>query len=120
VAERLEAVAKAKTIDLAGMREALSPADPWLAQFKASPGLSAPKAENAPPPPSVPDYSKNHRLTMVLLLGDGGTAIVNGKAVRVGDELDGYKLVGITAGSATFVSGNDRAELKLNPETEKR
>ena len=107
VAERLKALAKTLNLDPAEIRDAFKPAEDWT--------MSAPPPEPAaaPQPKARPDFARNHKLTAVLLSKGGGSAVVNGKVVEVGQELDWYKLVGLEANSATFQSADDRVELGL-------
>jgi hypothetical protein len=61
----------------------------------------------------VAGFKASHSLGAVMLGRKGASAIINGKCVRVGETLDGYKLNSVSKGVATFVNGSDRVELTL-------
>jgi hypothetical protein len=111
VTDRLGAIAEARGLDPASVRDAFVPPEPWLSELTAPP---------PPPPPPVKaeparDFARGHRLTSVLLAGEGGSAVVDGRFLRLGQEIDGHKLVRLTADAAFFQSGDECVELKLRP-----
>ena len=108
VADRLKALAKTLNLDPTEVRDAFKPSEDWT--------MSAPPPEPvaASQPKARADFARHHKLTAVLLSKAGGCAVVNGKVVEVGQELDGYRLVGLEANSATFKSADDRVELGLH------
>ncbi len=61
------------------------------------------------------DFRSRHSLRAVMnARGDGGgVAMIDGKAVKIGDVLDGYTLVQVGARSAVFESGSLRVVLNL-------
>lgn len=55
-----------------------------------------------------------HHLTAVLARGSSGVVYVDEKIVRMGQSLDGFRLVGVDDKSATFVRDNIIATLTLD------
>jgi hypothetical protein len=54
------------------------------------------------------------KLTMVLKNGDGGVVIINKKRLSIGQQIDGFRLVAVKAGSAVLWRGNQRVELRTS------
>jgi hypothetical protein len=99
---------------------------PAAPETKAGATPAAPKpvvaAEPKPAPAPAPQAAKpapvafdalKYKVNGVILGDDGGTAILNNRLVRVGDTVDGAKVLKITArgvhvefGGQTFVLGN--------------
>jgi hypothetical protein len=117
VADRLKQLAAGKNLDADGVKEAFAPAESWMVQVAAPPAV----AEEAAPKPSDPveSFADTHKLTSVLISGSGGIAMVNGKMLRMGQEIEGYRLVGLAPGSATFRSGSG-TEVQLFVVTDRR
>lgn len=55
----------------------------------------------------------NHRMTGVMLTGANRFAVIDGRAMRVGDRLDGYRLIAIERNFAIFESHNQRITVPL-------
>lgn len=62
-------------------------------------------------------FLQQNRLTAVLAAGEQGVAMVNGKPVRLGGEISGYRLVRIDSRSAEFVAGDVVVRLSLPGES---
>lgn len=62
---------------------------------------------------SVSLFTQQHRLTALLTAGDQSVAMVNGKPVRLGEEVSGYRLVRVDSRSALFVAGEVIVRLSL-------
>jgi hypothetical protein len=111
--ERLKALAAAGKIDPADVKDAFTPAAAWIEVPKAAD--QAPPA--APPPAVAPEvvrrFEDDHVVTSVLMTGQGGAAVVNGKLVRVGREIDGYRLSRVTASGAVFESGEQEVVITI-------
>ena len=58
-------------------------------------------------------FASQHRLSAVVTSNSVGVAMVNGKAVRVGEEISGYRLVRVDTRSAEFESGGDIVRLEI-------
>jgi len=63
---------------------------------------------------SAQRFHEMHHLTVTLTSGGTGLAMVDGKIIAVGKELDGFKLVSISHRSATFESAGSKIILYLN------
>ncbi len=72
-----------------------------------------PAAEPLPPPNATDRFIHEHKLTSVLIDEDGGIAIVNGKVLRVGEKIDGYRLVRLAPGIAFFTGGDNPDAISL-------
>jgi len=97
ISERLKALATGGNLDPACLREAFAPSDEWLAV------LSAPKvAAPLPQADLAADFTRKHKLTSVLMAGSAGCAVVDGKIVRIGQELDGFRLDSLAPDCAVF------------------
>jgi hypothetical protein len=97
ISERLKALATGGNLDPACLREAFAPSDEWLAV------LSAPKvAAPLPQADLAADFTRKHKLTSVLMAGSAGCAVVDGKIVRIGQELDGFRLESLAPDCAVF------------------
>jgi len=99
ISERLKALATRQKDggDPACLREAFAPSDEWLAV------LSAPKvAAPLPQADLAADFTRKHKLTSVLMAGSAGCAVVDGKIVRIGQELDGFRLDSLAPDCAVF------------------
>lgn len=104
---QIEASVIAWNEKLAGARRDASgevgdPFQPPAVQRSAGPGLMSPA-----------QFLSDHKLTAVLTGGEVGVAMVNGQAVRVGQEISGYRLVRVDARSAEFVVGEQSVRLEL-------
>lgn len=110
--ERLAALAKARGADPAASRDAFALQEPWRSQLKKP----APEALPEPPPPSAPPavFADKHKLTAVMMTGKGGSAIVDGRMLRMGQEIGGYKLIGLKPGRAVFQAGDGGEEVELS------
>ena len=67
----------------------------------------------------VPDWHKkfvsSHRLTGVFVAGRRSQAMLDGKAVLIGQTINGFKLIAVSRTSATFVREGTTALLALDP-----
>jgi hypothetical protein len=97
ISKRLKALATGEDLDPARVREAFAPSDEWLAV------LSAPKvAVPLPQADLAAEFTRKHKLTSVLMAGSAGCAVVDGKIVTIGQELDGFRLAGLAPECAVF------------------
>jgi hypothetical protein len=109
ISERLKALATGGDLDPARVREAFAPSDEWLAV------LSAPKVV-APLPQAdlAAEFTRKHKLTSVLMAGSAGCAVVDGKIVRIGQELDGFRLASLAPDCAVFQAVQDSVSVTLS------
>jgi hypothetical protein len=97
IASKLKAI---PPFDLNQICDAFSPSKIW--------------ADSVQPQSARPDqFETSHKLSAVLSSHNGGGAIVNGELVRVGETVDGFKLMGVGARSAVFSKGTLRVDLNL-------
>jgi hypothetical protein len=110
-ASRLKALAEVENLDGADFRDAFVPAPAWLAQLKTpEPVVEVVQEKN-----EAQEFAQRHTLTAVIVIAGGGGAVVNGKTVHVGEELDGFRLVRLTPTSALFQGAKDQVEVSLPP-----
>jgi hypothetical protein len=107
LADRLEALAGEQPIDTIDMRDAFALSDVWHSE------LTVEEAPEIGPTPGE-RFVSGHRLTSVLLGGKRSLAVVDGRAVRLGQALEGFTLVEVTAETAVFASDEERVELRIN------
>ncbi|MEO1279191.1 MAG: hypothetical protein AAFV77_09565 [Planctomycetota bacterium] len=58
-------------------------------------------------------FASDHTLSAVVTSGAVGVAMVNGRAVRIGDEISGYRLIRVDTRSAEFQAGEEVVRLDL-------
>jgi hypothetical protein len=58
-------------------------------------------------------FEITHKLSAVMSSHNGGTAIVNGQFIRIGEIVDGFTLVSVGPRSAVFLKNGKRVELSL-------
>jgi hypothetical protein len=117
VADRLKTLAAGKSLDPDGVKEAFAPPESWMVQVAAP--AAVPEEASPPSPDPAETFAGQYKLTSVLISGSGGIAMVNGKMLRMGQEIGGYRLVGLAPGSATFKSAGG-TEVQLLVVTERR
>jgi len=109
LADRLKALAASRAVDPGSTMDAFLLPESWIVRSQPTKPLAPP----APPAESIRRFEDGHAVTSVFFSEQGGAAIVNGKLMKVGNEIDGFKLVRVTAAGAVFASGGEEVELKL-------
>jgi hypothetical protein len=110
IAARLRHAGEKTSMDPAALKDAFVPAESWLAK----PEQGTPVALTTTPVVDSGDrFVRDHKLTSVLIDAGGGIAVVNGKVLRVGQEIDGYRLVRLAPGTAEFESGPGGSRIQL-------
>jgi len=112
LAGRLATLAAARSIDIDRSRDVFVPSPAWQGDF----GRGGPVAMDAPPADAESALEAFRRTRQLGAIVDGGSemgAIVDGQFVRVGQFLDGMRLVHISPDSATFQSSQGKVELRL-------
>ncbi|MCE9591975.1 MAG: hypothetical protein K8S99_15820 [Planctomycetes bacterium] len=112
VAHQLESFGQEQGLRADETANAFQPSAAWLAEDEAS----APKPQSLAPvgPPPAQAFTAAHKLNGVMAKGGGGYAIINGRAVTVGQTVDGFRLVEVSRRSAVFQSSTgEQAELTL-------
>jgi hypothetical protein len=107
---RLKAVSEADGFDSANVRDAFCLSPAWTKDL-------GPAAPSSPQQDKAEQLKMDHQLVAVMMAGEGGYAIVDGKCLRIGQVLDGFTLISVTDKSAVLESDGIRVELKV-PSTE--
>lgn len=106
LALRLAAMARQHQLTAADVDNAFEPSVAWIA------------TPIAPPPAPLPspgrEFEARHKLTAVVTNARGGLAMVDGKPLEVGQELEQFVLIAVTPTTAMFRSGDATAVLQLN------
>jgi hypothetical protein len=103
LATRLQQLAAATGID------PKDPVDAFAARGAAQGGTSA-----VPGTPALTPFQAAHRLTGTVVTAEGGGhAMVDGKLVRLGQSLDGYRLVGVGFRKVVFERKGVRYDLGM-------
>jgi len=62
-------------------------------------------------------FDETHRLTGLILAGGRTGALIDGMLIKVGQSIDGYRLVSVANNTAVFESANERAVLRVEKST---
>jgi|WetSurMetagenome_2_1015567.scaffolds.fasta_scaffold135875_2 hypothetical protein len=112
IVERLRLAGKGLSLAPAALKDAFVPAESWL--VKPNPAVTPTAVTTAVPVvDSGGRFISEHKLTSVLIDAGGGIAVVNDKVLRVGQEIDGYRLVRLAPGVAEFTGGPDGPPVRL-------
>ena len=109
LADRLDLIARSHALLLDDVHDAFRAAPDWYPPQRAAQGTTDNTA-----PATVETFPIRHRL-MAVLQGDGGVdrAIVDGRPVRVGQIVDGFRLLNVTTRSALFERDGQTVELQI-------
>jgi len=115
LASRLEAAVEPFAVDPTKMRDAFTIAETWLPELQEpAPAPTTESPEPAEPQPTAGEvFATRHTLTSVILTSRGGSAVVDGKIVPLGQAVDGFTLLRLTPESAIFGADGDEVELRL-------
>lgn len=115
--ERLSETAKSHGVSPLNPRNAFEPPKAWIAsgETNAEPDDPAPSSLQQAPTPAeqAQRFREQHRLRATMTERGTGVAIIGLRALRLGDELDGFTLERIGERSAVFSSETVRVELKV-------
>ena len=103
---KLETLWSDKSLDVHRIRDAFSMPPAW--QEGPSPGLAASIVSDP-----LSRFVQRHRLMAVAVDSEQNTVYVDDRLLKVGQELDGFKLIAIDQQSATFEREGQRITLKL-------
>jgi hypothetical protein len=112
LAERLEATAERFQLDPEALRDGFVPARAWLDELVEPVPQEEPE-QVAPEASPAEQFAEQHTLTSVILISGGGSAVIDGKVVPVGQAIDGFTLIRLTRSSAVFAGGGEEVELRL-------
>lgn len=103
---RLAAVASQQGVDPKNVHDAFAPHHAWAQPRR----VGSSQAAGDP----VQQFQKTYQLIALIKEDNVGFAIVNDRTLRIGQTIDGFRLVAVGKQSAIFESGDDhRVELKL-------
>lgn len=109
LAQRLERLWSEKNLDMSQARDVFSLPASWLADVRpATPIGRSPTGQDA-----VTVFRTNHQLRGVLMTDQACCVTVNDHILRLGEDLDGFKLVAIEKDSATFEADGKQVSLRL-------
>ncbi|MEM7229142.1 MAG: hypothetical protein AAF432_10045 [Planctomycetota bacterium] len=109
LASRFETHAQVMPVELDNARDIFVASPNWS-------GLGVGDAELVDPDmaPSPNEMIDRYEVTAIMQQGENSGAIINDEFVRIGQVLDGYRLVEVNARSVIFETGGLRAELILD------
>lgn len=111
LADRMRAMAEVERLDLKDARDAFRPPVEWVGNIGA--GTQTTQATVAVGPDAVASFQERHHLIAVLKSSKGGMAILDGKSVRPGQSVDGFKLIRVGENSAVFQANGKTVEMQL-------
>ena len=109
VTARLRRVRQSHQLSVIPAVDVFRPAAAW----KSPDDSGGPDAPSARRRQAIEEFVAAHSLTAVMSNGDGGFAIIGGKTVRPGHEIDGFTVTAIRDRSVELTSGAIRIELTL-------
>ncbi len=110
IADRLAAVAEARSLDLSDVGDAFEPSAGWFDDDGTAPQQDLGGAAAAA------TFVRSHRLMAVMAGGAKGSAIIDDKYLFIGQQLDGFRLVSVDARTAVLESNGVRVELQVSRE----
>ena len=110
VTQQLEYFRQSQQLTLANIGDAFHPGQEWLA---AQQETEAETAENLPQY-AADLFAREHSLSAVMKGSQGGYAIIDGRIVRLGDHLDGFRLVSVSDNAVIMAAKDARVVLKLD------
>lgn len=108
LAARMRQAGEAQRLDPADARDAFRPPVAWVGSPVAQP---VHKTVDAVTPGDL--FRQRHHLIALLKSSTGGIAILDGKSVRPGQAVDGFRLRHVGERSATFEFKGESVELQL-------
>lgn len=110
LADRMRGMAEAERLDLVDARDAFRPPVAWVGNI----AIPTQTQQSGPGPgDAVSAFREKHHLIAVLKSSRGGMAILDGKSVRPGQTVDGFKLLRVGENSAVFESNGKSVEMQL-------
>ena len=109
LAQRLETLWAERNLNMSQARDVFSLPASWLADVRpATPVVHPPTVQDA-----VTVFKTNHQLKGVLMTDQTCCVTVNDHILRLGEAIDGFKLVAIKEDTATFEADGKQVSLKL-------
>ena len=115
LSDRLADLAKTQGLDPADARDAFCPSRAWIARPDPA-AYDQPSVQGDLAELRARQFARRHKLTATAVGGDGAMAIIDGRCLVVGREMDGMKLVSVDRSSATLRGGGVEVKLPLAKE----
>jgi hypothetical protein len=106
IADRLEQVAARRGFDLEHVPDAFAPPKSWLLVEDPD----GPRTTRM----TAAEFEATRALTGVMAVGDGGYAIIDGRMLFIGQELDGFELIAVSERAALLELDGVRVRLELS------
>lgn len=106
LAQRLEALWSEKGLDTSRARDVFSLPASWFDDVRPVTPVDVPQD-------AVTVFAANHKLRGVLATDQARCATVDDRVLRIGDELDGFRLAAIEDDSVTFEAAGRQVTLRL-------
>lgn len=106
LAQRLEQAWSQRGLDTSKARDIFSLPASWFDDVRPPTPVDSPQD-------AVTLFAANHQLRGVLATGQARCVTVDDRVLRLGDELDGFRLVSIEDDSVTFEAGGRQVILRL-------
>ena len=113
LATRLETFSREHNLEPLAVKDAFCAPQSWLADLKPDRPMSSTQV-------MAQDFVRQHKLTAVASFQNVGIAVIDDKQVRVGEELDGFRLLRVADRSAVFTSNGVQVKLTLHPDQPNR
>ena len=114
IADRLSAVAEARSLDLTDVRDAFKLSPSWFGDDDGT-VVQQPDVGGT----AAARFVRSHRLMAVMAGGPNGSAIVDDKCLFIGQQIDGFRLISVGDRNAVLESNGVRVELQLSQEWRK-
>ena len=111
LADRMRGMAEAERLDLADAKDAFRPPVAWVGNIAVP--TQTQQQSGLGPGDAISAFREKHHLIAVLKSSKGGMAILDGKSVRPGQSVDGFKLLRVCENSAVFESNGKTVEMQL-------
>ena len=109
LAARLETFCREHDLDPLAVRDAFCAPQSWLADLQPEQPMSSTQV-------MAQDFVRKHKLTAVATFQNVGIAVIDDEHVRVGEKLDGFRLMRVADRSAILASNGVQVKLTLNPD----
>ena len=104
-------------VDLSNLRNAFQPSAAWSAKLfppaPAAPATSvsvAPAAATPAKSQALMQFAQDHHVMSIIRTNGGGSALIDGRLINVGNKLNGFTLIELTDTAAIFASDAGRVE----------
>lgn len=108
VASQLDTLRRTLGMDLDSTKDAFCPSKTWLSALRPGDCVVTSSDEVR-----AIDFGRMHELKGIITSGDGGAAFIDDKYVRIGQIIDGFRLVKLGYRMVVFESNGAEVVLKL-------